>query len=108
MFTGGMRGSAEGICVEQQAQKEAIHREVKKDNVGTGVRTTLNQSLKLLEKISGQPLRARYDPPRAGDIRHSQADIGFARRLLHYEPRVEFEEGLRLTWEWCRACARDL
>ncbi len=72
-------------------------------NVGTGSRTTLNQTLKLLEKISGKPVQARYEPPRHGDIRDSQADIGLARRLLGYEPRVGFEEGLRRTWEWYRA-----
>jgi nucleoside-diphosphate-sugar epimerase len=69
-------------------------------NVGTASRITLNQTLKLLEKISGKPLRAKYDPPRAGDILHSQADISLARRVLGYEPRVNFEEGLRRTWKW--------
>ncbi len=72
-------------------------------NVGTGSRITLNQTLKLLEKISGEPVQASYEPPRQGDIRDSQADIGLARRLLGYEPRVGFEEGLRRTWEWYRA-----
>ncbi len=72
-------------------------------NVGTGHRITLNQTLKLLEKISGKPARAKYDPPRPGDIRDSLADIGLARRLLGYEPRVGFEEGLRRTWEWYRS-----
>ncbi len=72
-------------------------------NAGTGVRYTLNQTLELLEKISGQPCRPRNDPPRPGDIRHSQADIGLARRYLGYEPRVGFAEGLRRTWEWYRA-----
>ncbi len=72
-------------------------------NVGTGGRFTLNQTLKLLEKISGTPIRAKYDPPREGDIRHSQADIELARKLLGYQPRVGFEEGLRRTWDWYRA-----
>ena len=71
-------------------------------NVGTGSRITLNQTLKLLEKISGKPLRAKYDLPRAGDILHSQADISLGRRALGYEPRVDFEEGLRRTWNWYR------
>jgi nucleoside-diphosphate-sugar epimerase len=71
-------------------------------NVGTGGRFTLNQTLKLLEKISGKPARPRYEPPRTGDILDSQADISLARRLLGYEPRVGFEEGLRRTWEWYR------
>jgi nucleoside-diphosphate-sugar epimerase len=69
-------------------------------NVGTSARITLNDTLKLLEKISGKPVRAKYDPPRTGDILHSQADISLGRRVLGYNPRVAFEEGLRKTWEW--------
>jgi nucleoside-diphosphate-sugar epimerase len=69
-------------------------------NVGTSARITLNDTLKLLEKISGKPVRAKYDPPRTGDILHSQADISLGRRVLGYNPRVGFEEGLRKTWEW--------
>jgi UDP-glucose 4-epimerase len=69
-------------------------------NVGTGSRYTLNQTLALLEKITGRPAKARYVPPREGDIRDSQADITRARRVLGYNPRVGFEEGLSHTWEW--------
>jgi UDP-glucose 4-epimerase len=72
-------------------------------NVGTGNRFTLNQTLKLLEKIAGKPAKPKYDPPREGDIHDSQADIRLARKMLGYNPRVGFEEGLRRTWEWYRA-----
>jgi UDP-glucose 4-epimerase len=71
-------------------------------NVGTGARITLNQVLQLLAKICGKTVRAKYDPPRSGDIRESQADISLSRKILGYEPRVNFEEGLRRTWEWYR------
>jgi nucleoside-diphosphate-sugar epimerase len=71
-------------------------------NGGTGARITLNQVLKLLEKITGKKIQARYDPPRTGDIRDSQADITLARKVLGYEPRVHFEEGLQRTWDWYR------
>jgi nucleoside-diphosphate-sugar epimerase len=69
-------------------------------NGGTGARITLNQVLKLLEKVTGEKIQAKYDPPRTGDIRDSQADITLARKVLGYEPRVHFEEGLQRTWEW--------
>jgi nucleoside-diphosphate-sugar epimerase len=69
-------------------------------NVGTGDRFTLNETLRLLAKVSGKPARPRYDPPRAGDIRDSQADITLARTLLGYNPTVGFEEGLGRTWRW--------
>jgi nucleoside-diphosphate-sugar epimerase len=69
-------------------------------NGGTGGRFTLNYTLALLGKISGKPASAKYDPPRSGDIRDSQADISLAREKLGYVPSVDFEEGLRRTWEW--------
>jgi UDP-glucose 4-epimerase len=72
-------------------------------NVGTGGRFTLNQTLELLAKISGKKLEAKYDPPREGDIRDSQADISQATELLGYDPQVTFEEGLARTFEWYRS-----
>ena len=75
-------------------------------NGGTGARITLNEVLKLLEKITGKKVAARYDPPRNGDIRDSQADISLARKTLNYEPSVLFEEGLRRTWTWYEASYR--
>ena len=69
-------------------------------NGGTGARITLNEVLKLLEKITGKKIEAKYDPPRTGDIRHSQADVTLANRVLGYKPLVNFEEGLRRTWAW--------
>jgi nucleoside-diphosphate-sugar epimerase len=46
---------------------------------------------------------AKYDAPRTGDIKDSLADISLARRVLGYEPKVSFEEGLARTWEWYKA-----
>lgn len=69
-------------------------------NGGTGARISLNQVLKMLEKISGKKIQARYDPPRNGDIRDSQADVTLARKVLGYEPSVQFEQGLEKTWAW--------
>ena len=69
-------------------------------NIGAGNRYTLNQTLALLEKITGRRGNAKYAAPREGDIRDSQADIDLARNALGYQPRVAFEEGLRRTWEW--------
>jgi nucleoside-diphosphate-sugar epimerase len=69
-------------------------------NGGTGARITLNEVLKLLEKITDEKIQAKYDPPRTGDIKDSQADISRARDLLGYRPIVDFEQGLKLTWDW--------
>ncbi|MDE3170121.1 MAG: SDR family oxidoreductase [Acidobacteriota bacterium] len=72
-------------------------------NGGTGARITLNRVLKLLQEITGKTVCAKYEPPRAGDILHSQAEISLARKVLGYEPRVLFEEGLRRTWKWYKS-----
>lgn len=69
-------------------------------NGGTGARITLNEVIKVLEKITGKKVTPKYDAPRAGDIRHSQADVSLANKVLGYKPLVHFEEGLRRTWEW--------
>src|SRR5579864_2200721 len=54
-------------------------------NVGTGRRYTLNQTLAILEKITGRPGSAKYAPTREGDIRHSQANISLAQEELGYQ-----------------------
>lgn len=69
-------------------------------NIGTGARISLNRTLELLRKISGKKIDAKYEPPRDGDIRDSQADITQAREVLGYQPTVAFEEGLEKTFEW--------
>jgi len=69
-------------------------------NVACGRRVTLNETYKLLQKItaySGPPL---YDSERPGDIKHSLADISAAQAAFGYEPQVHFEEGLRRTVAW--------
>jgi nucleoside-diphosphate-sugar epimerase len=71
-------------------------------NIGVGGRFSLNHTVALLNKISGKNLEVKYDPPRDGDIRDSQADISQAREFLGYDPQVGFEEGLRRTFEWYR------
>jgi nucleoside-diphosphate-sugar epimerase len=71
-------------------------------NAGNGYRYTLNETWALLQKISGIELPANYGPPRAGDVRDSQADTTAAVNDLGHKPEFSFEEGLRLTLEWYR------
>jgi nucleoside-diphosphate-sugar epimerase len=70
-------------------------------NLATGRRTTLNELLEALKKLTGRTeVEAEYREPRRGDVRHSLADITRAREWLGYEPQVGLEEGLRNTLEW--------
>jgi nucleoside-diphosphate-sugar epimerase len=72
-------------------------------NVANGERTTLNELLETLKRITGKTdVEAEYRETRVGDVRHSLADITRARELLGYEPQVDLEEGLRRTLDWWR------
>jgi len=72
-------------------------------NVACGERYTLNELVALLNAILGTAIEPVYEPPRRGDVKHSQASIALARELLGYQPRYSFEQGLRETVEWFKA-----
>ncbi len=71
-------------------------------NAGNGGRFTLNQIWDALQKLEGVSLPPNYGPPRAGDVRDSQADTVAAERDLGHAPRFTLEEGLRRTLAWYR------
>ena len=74
-------------------------------NAGNGNRYTLNEIWKQLQKIEGVNIPAKYGPPRAGDVRDSQADPTAAVRDLGHAPQFTLEQGLRRTLEWYRAAS---
>jgi len=72
-------------------------------NVGCGGRVTVNELARLVASTLGQPdLTPTYLPERAGDIRHSFADLARAAEKLNYCPIVDLERGLESTLEWYR------
>jgi len=71
-------------------------------NVATGRRVTLNETYKLLQELTGYRSQPKYSPERAGDVKHSLADISKAEAGLGYKPTVSFETGLKRTVEWYR------
>lgn len=66
-------------------------------NVGTGRQVSVLDLVKALNQVLGTKLVPHYGPPRAGDVRHSCADISRIRKELGYEPTVSFEDGLAMT-----------
>jgi UDP-glucose 4-epimerase len=58
-----------------------------------------------MNDLLGTKIVPRHEPPRAGDIRESMADITLARSLLRYEPQVDFHEGLRQSVDYYRRVA---
>jgi len=71
-------------------------------NVATGRRVDLNETFQILKKLTGYPENVSYGPERAGDVKHSLADLSRAKKHLGYTPQVDFEEGLRRTIDWYR------
>ena len=71
-------------------------------NVATGHQASLNQTIALLRRITGYQGSVQHGPERAGDIKHSFADISLAQKHLGYRPTVGFEEGLERTVAWYR------
>ena len=66
-------------------------------NIACGERTSLNAMLSQMQALLGTHVAARYEPPRAGDVRDSLADIAAAQRMLGFEPEIRFKKGLELT-----------
>jgi nucleoside-diphosphate-sugar epimerase len=75
-------------------------------NVATGTRVDLNETFQLLKKIIAYKGDVKYEAERAGDVKHSLADLSRTEKYLGYKPRVSFEEGLRRTVEWYRGRQR--
>lgn len=65
-------------------------------NVACGGRFTLNELLDKLREIIGVDTKAKYDPARPGDIKHSYADVSKL-GAFGYDPKIGFDEGLRRT-----------
>jgi UDP-glucose 4-epimerase len=72
-------------------------------NPATGTRITLNDTVRILRKLTAYGGDVKHDPERNGDIKHSLADISLAQKHLKYQPRVHFEEGLKLTVDWYKS-----
>lgn len=68
-------------------------------NIGAAAPATVNQLAETIGTILAKPVEKRFEPPRAGDIRDSWADITAAREALGYEPQVDLTSGLELTAE---------
>jgi UDP-glucose 4-epimerase len=68
-------------------------------NIACGERVTLNRLVGELRGLLDSDVDPAYAAPRAGDIKHSVADLSLARAELGYEPEVQLREGLERTIE---------
>jgi UDP-glucose 4-epimerase len=72
-------------------------------NVACGERFTLNELFEEIREIIGAEISPLHAPPRIGDVKHSQADIGLARERLGFEPTTPLHEGLQRSIEFYAA-----
>jgi UDP-glucose 4-epimerase len=76
-------------------------------NIACNTRHSVLEIARTIEKFLGRKVDIQHTPPRSGDVRHTQASIEKAQRLLDYHPTVGFEEGMRRTCEhWTRQLAQ--
>jgi nucleoside-diphosphate-sugar epimerase len=66
-------------------------------NIACGERTTLRDVYETIARLLDFDMEARFEEGRAGDVRHSLADITAAKSVLGYEPLVYFRDGLEIT-----------
>jgi nucleoside-diphosphate-sugar epimerase len=71
-------------------------------NIACGGRVSLLELVDTVNKILGKNIAPKLDPPRPGDILHSQADISKAEKLLGWKPRVDFRKGIEKAVAWYR------
>jgi UDP-N-acetylglucosamine 4-epimerase len=71
-------------------------------NVACGEQITLNEIINNLNKIFGKEIHATYGHERAGDVKHSRANISKIKDNLSYQPEVQFYEGLVKVAQWLK------
>jgi nucleoside-diphosphate-sugar epimerase len=69
-------------------------------NVGRGANWTILELLGILQELLGTDVAARHDPPRAGDVKHSSADMTITTNRLGFSADYDLREGLELSIEW--------
>jgi UDP-glucose 4-epimerase len=69
-------------------------------NVGTGIETSVNELAERIKQITNSKVPIIHTDSRAADCRRSKADLTQSRRILGFEPKVGFEEGLRRYVQW--------
>lgn len=68
-------------------------------NIGTGVANSILELIQVLNEISNRENTVIYAESRAGEVKHSRANIDKARRVMGYNPKTSFKEGLSLMWQ---------
>ena len=88
-----IEANLKACCASHEAAGEAF-------NIAYGGREYLIDIYHMLTKALGKNLEPIFGPERTGDIKHSNADISKARKLLGYDPEYDFAKGIQLAIDW--------
>jgi len=69
-------------------------------NIACGKRITINAIIEMVNELVGKDIKPTYAAPRPGDVKHSLADIGLAKKVIGYKPVVDFRSGLKKAIQW--------
>lgn len=69
-------------------------------NIAYGGQVTVNELYNTIKELMNVAIEPIYGPERPGDIKHSNADISKAKKLLNYDPKYSFYDGIKLTIDW--------
>ena len=72
-------------------------------NIGGHEVITINDSIKLIEELSGKKANVQYGPPNLADMFTNWADVSKAKKLLGWAPRVGLREGVKKLIDWYAA-----
>jgi UDP-glucuronate 4-epimerase len=86
------------VAASMLAMEEAVSGSVY--NVGGGQEATMNESIEMLEGISGRRLEVQRREAVEGDQRRTKADTTRIKDDVGWEPLTSLEEGLKAQWEW--------
>lgn len=71
-------------------------------NISTVNAVTVNTVVKTITELLEKDIKPVYALPRPGDIKHSLADVSLAKDLIGYEPKISFDQGIRMAIDWYR------
>lgn len=71
-------------------------------NVACGEAVTVNEIINMINDAVGKKVKPNYTDTRPGDVKHSLADIKLAKKIINFEPVINFKDGLQKAIEWYR------
>ena len=69
-------------------------------NIGSDEQVSINQLIKIVEKISGYNVNKNYQPDKPKGVRGRSSDNTNIKKLLNWEPSLSLQEGMNLTYNW--------